>query len=335
MEVVGGFSLRVTDASQPGEARRLAQVLARSVGFDEADAGKVAIAVTESATNLVKHGGGGEIVLRVLNHGPVAGVEMLALDKGSGIASVAQSLRDGFSTAGSPGTGLGAVGRLSALFEIYSAPKAGTALLARFWPHRGAPDGDPFEIGAVSVPKPGEDVCGDDWAVRTQAGRLVVLVVDGLGHGPDAAVAARTAVQVFLEERAAAPADGVQIIHDALRSTRGAAVAIAEIDREQRLVRFSGVGNIGGWVLSGGQSRSMVSHHGTAGVAVRKITEFTYAWPERALLVMHSDGLGSRWNLDAYPGLSGRHPALVAGVLYRDFVRGRDDATIVVVREKT
>jgi hypothetical protein len=265
----------------------------------------------------------------------VAGVEMLALDKGSGIASVAESLRDGFSTAGSPGTGLGAVGRLSALFDIYSTPKAGTALLARFWPHRGAPDGDPFEVGAVSVPKPGEEVCGDGWAVvARQPGGLVVLAVDGLGHGPEAARAAETAVRVFLKERAGTPQDGIQVIHDALRSTRGAAAAIAEIDCERRLVRFSGVGNIGGWVLSEGQSRSMVSHHGTAGVAVRKVVEFTYPWPERALLVMHSDGIGSRWNLDAYPGLSERHPALVAGVLYRDFVRGRDDATVVVVREK-
>lgn len=330
---VGGFSLRVTDASQSGEARRLAHAVARGVGFDEADAGKVAIAVTESATNLVKHGGGGELVVRVLNDGPVAGVEMLALDKGSGIASVAESLRDGFSTAGSPGTGLGAIGRLSALFEIYSAPKAGTALLARFWPHRGTPDADPFEVGAVSVPKPGEEVCGDGWAVARQPDGLVVLVVDGLGHGPDAAQAAEMAVRVFLKERAVAPEDAIQVIHDALRSTRGAAVAIAEIDCERRLVRFSGVGNIGGWVLSGGQSRSMVSHHGTAGVAVRKVAEFTYPWPERSLLVMHSDGIGSRWNLDAYPGLAVRHPALVAGVLYRDFARGRDDATVVVVRE--
>jgi len=162
---------------------------------------------------------------------------------------------------------------------------------------------------------------------------LLLLVADGLGHGPGAAEAAGTTVRTFRDHPGLAPQEGLQVIHDALRSTRGAAVAIAEIDSGRRLVRFCGVGNVAGAVLSEGGSRNMVSHHGTVGLGVRKVQEFTYPWPDRALLVMHSDGLGSRWSLDPYPGLRQKHPGLVAGVLYRDFGRGRDDATVVVVRE--
>jgi anti-sigma regulatory factor (Ser/Thr protein kinase) len=330
---VEGRTLRVTEATQAGDARRLAQELARQVGFDEPDAGKVAIAVTESATNLVKHGGGGEIVLRVLSHGTIAGIEMLVLDRGAGITNVAECLRDGFSTAGSPGTGLGAVRRASALFDLYSVPRAGTAILARFWPLRDAPDGDRLQLGVVSVPKSGEHVCGDAWAVEQLPGRVVIVVADGLGHGPGAAEAARAALQTFRTRLAQGPLEMIEAMHDPLRRTRGAAVSVAEIDTDRRLVRFSGVGNVAGAVLSRNGSRRMVSGHGTVGLSVRKVQEFAYPWPDGALLVMHTDGLGTRWDLDAYPGLSERHPGLVAAVLYRDFCRGNDDATVVVVRE--
>jgi len=50
------------------------------------------------------------------------------------------------------------------------------------------------------------------------------------------------------------------------------------------------------------------------------------------MLVLHSDGLVSHWSLDAYPGLAARDPSLIAGILYRDFTRGRDDVTVVVAK---
>jgi hypothetical protein len=78
----------------------------------------------------------------------------------------------------------------------------------------------------------------------------------------------------------------------------------------------------------------MVSYNGTVGHEVRKIQEFTYQWPQQGLLVMHSDGLKTQWRLDRYPGLMHKHPSLIAGVLYRDFNRGRDDVTVLVAREE-
>jgi hypothetical protein len=128
--------------------------------------------------------------------------------------------------------------------------------------------------------------------------------------------------------------DLLEAIHHALRSTRGAAVAIADVDLGQQLVRFAGVGNIAGAVVSPGGTRNMVSLNGTAVVEMRKITEFSYPWPDDTQLVLHSDGLVSHWNMDQYPGLYQRHPTVIAAVLYRDHDRGRDDVTVVVAKQK-
>ena len=184
----------------------------------------------------------------------------------------------------------------------------------------------------MSLPKKGETVCGDAWAVAQQDGRTLLLLADGLGHGPLAAAAAAVAVRVFRENLRLGPVDILQIIHQALRSTRGAAVAVADVEPELQVIRYAGVGNIATSILANGASRSMVSHNGTVGHEARKFQEFTYPLPVGALLVMHSDGLASRWALDAYPGLATRDPALVAGVLYRDFQRERDDVTVLVAR---
>lgn len=320
----------VTELSQVGEARRVATAMAGRLGLDETARGRVAIVVTEAATNLMRHGGGGEVLLGPLEPGRGVGLAVLALDKGPGMADVRRCMADGCSTAGTAGTGLGALSRLSDEFDIYSAPGVGTALLARL--RSSAPPPDPagsLDLGAVCLPKPGEAACGDAWS-SAPPGR--VMVADGLGHGPMAAEASAAAVRSFRRREAGGPADAVRAAHDALRGTRGAVIGVAEIDPGGRALRFAGVGNVGGAVLRRGASQSLVSHNGTVGHEVRKVQEFTYAWEPDSLLVLHSDGLATHWRFDKYPGLADRDPALIAGVLYRDFGRGRDDVTVVVAR---
>jgi anti-sigma regulatory factor (Ser/Thr protein kinase) len=325
-------AVSVADRSQIAEARRIASDLAREIGFGSGDVGRVAIVVTEAATNLVKHAGGGEILLQSATHEGGTGLEVVALDRGPGIANVDEALRDGFSTGGSVGTGLGAIVRQSSVFDIHSAPGVGTGLLARVWI---GPDGrDTSEaIGGISVSKPGEDLCGDTWAALRDADRVRVFLADGLGHGLLAAEAASRAREVFLARPRLDPADLVGLMHDALRPTRGAAAAVADIDRGREAVRFAGVGNVAGSILAGGRSRSMVSVHGTLGHDLRKVQQFEYRWAPGALLVMHSDGLASSWSLERYRGLESRNPTLIAAILYRDFQRGRDDASVVMVRD--
>jgi anti-sigma regulatory factor (Ser/Thr protein kinase) len=311
--------------------------LADRLGFGEADAGKVALVVTEAATNLVKHGGGGELVLGVLQRDGGAGIEVLALDRGPGMADLGRCLRDGYSTAGSRGTGLGAIARLSSSFEVHSAPRVGTAVVARLWSRPIIPDTPEAAmiVGAVSLPHPAENVCGDAWAGEQFPGRAMFVVADGLGHGPAAALAAGEAVRIFRENVRRRPAEILQDIDAALRSTRGAAVLVAEIDLVDRQICCAGVGNISGSIVAAGASRSLVSHNGTVGHAVRKVQEFLYPFPPGALIVLHSDGLATSWRLEQYPGLATRAPALIAGVLYRDFKRGHDDVTVVAARDGT
>jgi anti-sigma regulatory factor (Ser/Thr protein kinase) len=328
-----GVALSVADPGEVAAARRAAVRMGTDLGLCETDVGRLALVVTEAATNVVKHGSGGEILVHVGELDGTPAVEVLALDRGAGMADVEGCLRDGYSTAGSPGTGLGAIRRLSTTFDVYSAPGLGTAVLAIVGPRGAVAPRARLCVGGLSVPKPGEAVCGDAWAtVPTRVGARV-LVADGLGHGPDAGAAARAAVRLFRESRGVTIEASMERMHAGLRATRGATLGLAELDPERRLVSFVGIGNIAATVASEAGARHLVSHNGTAGHQVHRIQAFPAPWPAGALVLLHSDGLASHWALDRYPGLSARHPALVAGVLYRDHRRGRDDTTVVVARE--
>lgn len=314
----------VRDPSAPGEARRHVWPLADKAGFSDAEQGRAELVITELATNLVKHAGGGWLLLGVSDSSSET-LEVLALDSGPGIEDVGKALRDGHSTAGTGGTGLGAISRQSDFFQVYSRPNKGTGILARI---RGA---GASQAGGVSVAFHGEPVNGDGWAFMDNEGKRTVMVVDGLGHGyyaHDAAVAARRA---FLGAKGPAAAI-LRTIHDALRATRGAAVAVAELDPDAGQLRFAGVGNISATMIDPAARRSAVSMHGIAGHEMRDVREFNYPWSRESTLVMHSDGVGTRWDLDTYPALLTRDPVLIAGILWKDHRRPNDDSTVVVAR---
>jgi len=327
------FSLRVDEASGVGEAQRLAAAVSRGLGFSETATGHVSIVARELASNLVKHAGGGVLLVTVVERPDGPGIELLALDRGPGIRNIGESLRDGHSTAGSLGTGLGAVRRLSSVFDIYAPPGAGAAVLSRIWaqaPKRTLPL-RPFTVGAVCLPLDGEEACGDAWVVHQTAERSVVMVADGLGHGDAAATAAVQAMRTFRAHVERGVAELVAVLDAALRPTRGAAVAVAEILSRRGVVNYAGLGNIAGRIYEGEAVRRLATTDGTAGTGTRKTHQYTYPWPPDGLLLMHSDGLAGRWDLDGYPGLRSRHPSLIAGVLLRDHRRQRDDVTVVAV----
>ncbi len=327
-------AVAVSEPSQPSAARASARELADRLGFDEADGHRVGLVATELATNLVKHSSGGEILLRTVSAAEPAEIELIAIDRGPGIPDVGRSLSDGHSTAGSPGNGLGAIQRLSDDFDIYSTVGRGTVVLARLRMNRARRVArQAFEIGVVSVAKPGEDVCGDSWHVQQRPDEAAIVVADGLGHGLGAADAAEAAISTSSSRVFAGSTALLEAVHDGIRHTRGAAVAVALIQRAPPLLKFAGVGNISASMHGSGATRRAVSQDGTLGHQVRHFREYAYPWDADTLLVMHSDGLTSHWSLDAYPGLRMRRPALVAAVLYRDFSRQRDDVTVVVARE--
>jgi anti-sigma regulatory factor (Ser/Thr protein kinase) len=311
--------------------------MARELGLTEDRQERVAIVVTEACTNILKYAGGGEILVSAT--GPDTGqreaaLEVMAIDRGPGMRNIERCLQDGYTTGTSPGHGLGTIVRLSDASDFYSEQGRGAALIARWPSHENRPSGpDGFRIGVVNLPKPGQEVCGDSCGAVSRRDLWTVMVADGLGHGYEANVASRAAVQVLYEHPDLSLKSLLEYAHGALRATRGAAVAVARIDRAVGKLTFAGIGNIAAQLCSGPNAcQHLVSVNGTVGHQIHQIREFSYPWPGNGILVLYSDGLSSSTGFEAHPGLVLRDPALMAGVLYRDFSRGHDDATVVVAR---
>lgn len=318
------LSFAIREAVHIDAARRAIVREVRLANQNETFLGRLTVVIQELARNLINHAGEGELLFSQSEQA----VELLAVDNGPGMANVAQCLTDHYSTAGTLGAGLGAIRRMSDHFDLFSQPGQGTVAFASL--NLGLPIPAAYSVGAVCTPYPGEDVCGDGWA--TSGNR--VLVCDGLGHGHAASQASQKARELFLSHNPTLPLNELmEQLHRALASTRGGATAIAEIQPEVGQVQFCGVGNIAG-VLLAGKSRSMVSGNGTVGYKVGRIQTFSYPWDDQTLLVMASDGINTRLDLSRYPGLQSRHPAVVAGLIHRDFKRLNDDATVVVVKRE-
>jgi anti-sigma regulatory factor (Ser/Thr protein kinase) len=334
MDLSDPTAFRVADRSIVAEVRRAAAARARALGWNETACGETEIVATEVATNLAKHARDGVIALAAPPEAPAGSLLVVAVDRGPGIADLARSFRDGFSTSGSPGTGLGAIRRLAYETDVVSTPE-GTVMIAELRNRGLAPAVDgpaPVRIAGFVVPKEGQVVSGDAWAHRWLDHRLAIMVCDGLGHGYEAARCAERAVESFGSTGWQTPKQLLELANEALRPTRGAAAAAVLIDPKERRVRYCGVGNIAGGIVADGRAHHMVSHNGILGAASR-IAEFEYAWPPGATLIMHSDGLSARWQPQRWAGIWGRHPALIAGMVYRDFARGTDDAVVVVATE--
>jgi anti-sigma regulatory factor (Ser/Thr protein kinase) len=316
--------LPIEDVSQIGHSRRTAQQFAEQLGFDEADAGRVALVATELASNILKHADHGELHLRATGNG---GVELLAVDRGHGF-DISSGLVDGFSTGGTQGIGLGAISRLAQVFDAH-ADQRGTVILARLTPRSAAVKDIRYGVSQHSLHN--DPHCGDAWHLAIEPGRFSVMMADGLGHGVDAERAARAGEVVFAQEAFVEATVLMSDMHIGMAGTRGGAMAVAQYDASADSLRFTGVGNIGASLIGPDKSRGLASHPGIVGVQFRKAKPFDYAQVAGQLLILYSDGLQSRWNLLDYPGLIHRHPALIAAVLHRDFCRGRDDVTVFVI----
>nr|WP_320067373.1 ATP-binding SpoIIE family protein phosphatase [Micromonospora sp. RTGN7] len=311
--------------------RRAAERLGHQLDIGETRIADLAIVAAELTSNLIKHADNGVLLLRPVRRGDQAGVELIAIDSGPGMADLTVSSRDGHSTAGTLGIGLGAIMRQADWFDGYSLPGKGTVLAVQVWPRGPVPEQS--WTAALTRPLAGESVSGDGYAVRVVEGRHQVLVSDGLGHGPLAAAATDAALAAFRSAPAASPAVVVQHLHRAMSHTRGAALAVAEVVADAGLLRYAGLGNISAAVVvEGERRRGLVSLPGIAGHQRPVVREYDYAFPSGAALVMHSDGVVDRWQFDDYPGLGSRTPLVMAATLLRDAGLRRDDACVLVAR---
>ena len=319
--------LLVEDASAVAASRNAAATMADRLQFPAARADQLALAVTEAASNLYKHASQGSLLLCVNRDTQVPRIELVTIDAGPGLPDVSAALRDGHSTAGTLGIGLGAIRRLADFCDLYSVPGHGTALAARFWP---APSPSPIRWAGLVRPITGETECGDAYAAMRSGDTVTAVLCDGLGHGPLAATAAAAGVAAVLDEPAGEPAALLERVHRRMSGTRGGAVGIVQLCGQ--VARFAGLGNVAASILSGGSRKSMLSIPGIAGHQARTIRQFEYQAPPGAAVILHSDGISSRWEAAALPGIEARDPLLIAAMLLAEAGIHRDDAGVLVLK---
>lgn len=318
--------------------------LAENWGFSETEVGKINIVVSELLSNLTKFSvHGGEMLIRPVGQ-PVHTIEILCLDKGPGMSEPLRMLEDGVSTFGSQGEGLGAIKRQASVFDIYSLPNFGTVILVHVSKSSAVskiiPAPARLEVGYVMVPKPNETVCGDGFAISIQPNRTEILALDGLGHGTNANEASAQAIAAFRENLNLDPASRLRAIHHAIKRTRGAVGFTARISNGT--IEYCGIGNIIGKLYSqeastiaGPQYKSIISYNGILGYNIpTTLNNQQLDWVRNKTLILHSDGLKTRWELAKYPNLLRHHSTTIAAVLYLDHSRHSDDTLVVVCKAK-
>lgn len=333
MDMTDTLSLEISDSSLINAARREATAFARAHGMSEKSQDRLDLICSELGTNLIKHTPrGGHILIQGLISSEGRGVEVFCVDTGHGM-DVEACLVDGFSSVGTLGTGLGAVKRMSDEFDIHALPGRGTTIQARIW-NNTKPDIGRFNFGGVSVPKAGESLSGDKWAIVAIKDLVYCLLVDGLGHGIEAAEASQLAVRRFKENlsETARPSDLMRILHKSLRGSRGAVAAVAKIQLRKSCIDYCGLGNIAGIVQSPTERKHLVSMNGTVGYEVSKFMEFKLNWTPESILVMHSDGLSSR-TFDSLAEVADKGAPVIAGWLYQHHAKNIDDATVLVLKQ--
>jgi anti-sigma regulatory factor (Ser/Thr protein kinase) len=342
------WEVPVHDSTRVRDARVAAEQAAAAAALDEPRTAAAALVATELATNLLKHAGGGRVLIEIVDPlVPAAGrnaarpVQIAAIDHGPGIADVAAALRDGFSTARSLGAGLGTCRRVADDFGVHSVLGRGTVALARVGSAaaRGAAEPAGARAGGINVPFGGAEYSGDAWAWVRSGDRMTLMLADGLGHGPEAARASAAAVEALHGSAHRSPAEMLRHLDTALGGTRGAAVALAQVDVGAGRLRFAGIGNVGARLCEGGSWRALVSRPGIVGVhRSATVREEETAWAQDRLLILHSDGLPSRWVPPAgiCPGTGTEpDPAVTAAVTIRDASSParpvRDDTAVAVL----
>lgn len=332
------ISLPVTEISQVGAARRRALHEAEGLDLPTEARERLALVVTEAGTNLVRHARGGEILLILRGRGQSAGIDIIALDEGPGLANVEAAMTDGYSTAAAGergiGGGLGAISRLSESFDIYTDAR-GTSVVVTIGKLHQDSDG-PMESAGLIVPKPNFDQGGDAFCLRHEADRTLIMLMDVLGHGPAAASEADKAIAAFAQTAGASLEEIEQEVSTALRGGRGAAALFVELPHAAGRLRAMGLGNVRGEIAAiEGPRFGIPSMPGIVGAAAKPPRVTEHDWSSQAVLLLSTDGLRGGDRAPEPPSLFFRDPMTIAASIYKRRRRGTDDCGVVVARART
>ncbi|GAO45161.1 ATP-binding SpoIIE family protein phosphatase [Flavihumibacter petaseus] len=328
------YVYKVEDRSYFAIIKKEIHALAVTAGFGQRRLAEVDIVVAEIVSNLVKHGGGGELLVKTLEDEGTKGIELISIDSGPGMTDPGKMLADGVSTRNTLGHGLGAMKRLSDLFQIYSQPGWGTIVLSRlFEKERGYKKPALAEIRSVVVPKPGETACGDGFWYKQTTEHLKIFLGDGLGHGEPAAAAVAQAGNYFMQSHETDPVEIIREMNQAVRKSRGLVGAVAIYSRKERQWSICGVGNIATRITGPSFGKSYMAYNGIIGLNVpRTLNTQTIVHEKGQQLILCSDGIRSRWDLTKLTGILRCDLSILTAAIYKDFGRHSDDMSVAVCK---
>lgn len=327
-------SYKIDDRSLVAFIKREIHNLALQSGFTVHRAAETDIIVAELTSNLLKYANGGEFLYRSREIKGFKEIEIYCIDKGKGIDNVVKIMTDGYSTSNTLGHGLGAIKRLSNDFQIYSRRDWGTIQYIRI-SEKADPTIQPIPAGfncdAISINYPGEIVCGDGYYVKHTSKGFQIFVGDGLGHGENAHEAVQVAIKAFMKSNAEDSAMMLRDIHDAVKKTRGLVATIASVDYKTQTWNICGIGNINTRIYRGLENKTYTPYNGIIGMNIPRTMKSTIVpYLKHQIIIMHSDGLRTRWNLNEMASIIKQKPGVIAASLFKDNIRGTDDATILV-----
>lgn len=328
-------AFKANDRSYFAILKKEIHALAVSGNFSERKIGEIDIIVAEMVSNLVKHAGGGQVLVKLMEENGLQGIELVSIDGGPGMLDVSRMVSDGVSTRNTLGHGLGAMKRLSQKFQVYSIKDWGTVILCRVF------EEDPprflkpakAEIRSAILPKPGEEKCGDGFYYTVSADRIKLFAGDGLGHGPHAAHAVELAGEAFHACTECDPVEIIRFMHQAVKKSRGLVGTVAVFDFKDKKWTICGIGNILTKVISNVSSKTYMSYNGIIGLNMpntMKAQEIDYESGQ--YVVMCSDGIKSRWDTVKYPGILRYDLNMLSAAILKDFARQTDDMLVAACK---
>lgn len=305
------------------------------IGFAPVECEEIGLAVTELASNLTKHAGGGEIRLLAIEADSRVGIQIESEDNGPGISDVERAVTDGYSTAGSLGAGLGTVNRLMDELEFRARPhSAGLHVVCQRW-LRSRVKNFPvrwLEFGAATRACRMLPENGDAIILRQWEGHALTGVIDGLGHGQFAKKASQAARQ-YIEQHFDQPLTSLfRGVGRTCRATRGVVMALARFDFARQTLAVASIGNVEVRLIGGTERPGFVVRRGVLGLNAPDPVVTEHPWTSTSILIVHSDGLRAHWQGDEFQNLAREAPGIIALQLLRKFGKTEDDATVVVAK---
>lgn len=328
-------AFRADDRSYFALLKKEIHALAVSAGFSENKVGEVDIIVAELVSNLVKHAGGGQLLVKLVEEHGLPGIEIISIDNGRGMTDVTRMVSDGVSTKNTLGHGLGSIKRLSSLFQVYSQKDWGTVILVRvFAKELPVLTRQPrAEVRSIILPKPGEQECGDGFSCRITGDHVRLFLGDGLGHGAEAAKAVDRAIEAFEDCTENDPVEVIRHIDRSVKKTRGLVATIALFDLQERKWRICGVGNISTKINGPSFSKGYMAYNGIVGLNLPRTMNAQEVRHEKGQhLIMCSDGLKSRWDTIRYPSIVRYDLSVLSSSLLKDYARNTDDMSIAACK---